>query len=166
MSPQAIRRTRSLAALLLALAPAILLAQTTGPAGAAKPSSRQSHGTPRGWKLTLPAGDPARGRATFARFECYSCHEVKGHAFPAPGNREAIGPELSAMGPRHAPDYFLEALVNPSATIERGKGYQASDGSSKMPSYNESMTVQELLDLVAFLRSLAPRPGKPVGHPH
>jgi len=43
--------------------------------------------------------------------------------------------------------------------IERSKGYQAADGSSKMPSFNDSMTVQELIDLIAYLRALTPAPG-------
>ena len=37
------------------------------------------------------------------------------------------------MGPLHEIDYFAEAIINPGAVIEHGKGYQAADGSSKMP---------------------------------
>jgi hypothetical protein len=33
-----------------------------------------------------------------------------------------------------------------------------------MPSFNDSMTVQELIDLVAFLRSLKPPSETPPGH--
>jgi len=134
-----------------------------------------AHGTPAGWRLHWPAGDPARGRAVFVKFECGSCHEVRGERFAAPTRKDAVGPELSAMGPRHPPEYFLEAIVAPSATIEPGKGYAAADGSSKMPTSNDSMTVQELIDLVAYLRSLrppgagptrssAPAPPAPSGH--
>lgn len=47
--------------------------------------------------------------------------------------------------------------------IEKGKGYQAPDGSSKMPSFNDSLSVQELIDLVAYLRALKPPAGRP-GH--
>ena len=100
-----------------------------------------------------------KGREAFAKLECYSCHEVKGETFPAPTEEGKVGPELSAMGPLHDPDYFAEALINPSAVIEQGKGFQAPDGSSKMPSFNDSMTVQELIDLVAFLRGLKPPTG-------
>ena len=42
-------------------------------------------------------------------------------------------------------------VINPSAVVEKGKSYQGPDGSSKMPSFNDSMTVQELIDLVAYL---------------
>jgi hypothetical protein len=67
------------------------------------------------------------------------------------------------MGPLHEVEYFAESILNPGAVIERGKGYQAADGSSKMPSFNDSMTVQELIDLVAYLRTLKPPAGQ--GHP-
>jgi hypothetical protein len=43
--------------------------------------------------------------------------------------------------------------------IEKGKGYQTVDGSSKMPSFNGSLSVQELIDLVAYLRALKPPAG-------
>jgi len=108
----------------------------------------------------------------FSKLECYSCHEVKGEKFPPPGDGAKLGPELSAMAPMHDVDYFAESIINPSALIEKGKGYEAADGSSKMPSFNDSMTVQELIDLVSFLRTLkplasgsaAPRaPGAPAG---
>jgi Cytochrome c len=122
------------------------------------------HRTPKGWKFRWPKGDPIRGREAFAKLECHSCHEVRGEQFPGPTRSDMLGPELSQMGALHEPEYFAEALINPSAVIEKGKGYQAADGSSKMPSFNESMTVQEAIDLVAFLRALRPGPRKPGGH--
>jgi mono/diheme cytochrome c family protein len=134
-------------------------------APAASPSRpHEQHGTPTGWKFTWPKGDPMKGRAVFAKLECYSCHEVRGEKFPAPKEKEKVGPELSMMGPLHEVDYFAEAIINPSAVIEKGKGYQAPDGSSKMPSFNDSLNVQELIDLVAFLRALKPPSGGAGGH--
>jgi mono/diheme cytochrome c family protein len=117
------------------------------------------HGTPTGWRFTWPKDDVAKGRAAFTKFECYACHEVKGEKFPAPREPGKVGPELSHMGPLHEVDYFAEAVLNPGAVIERGMSYQAADGSSKMPSFNDSMTVRELIDLVAYLRALKPPPG-------
>jgi mono/diheme cytochrome c family protein len=129
----------------------------------AQPAARGEHGTPAGWTFSWPAGDPGRGRAAFARFECYSCHEVRGERYPIPSERGKLGPELSAMGPLHDGAYFVEAIVNPNAVIDRGRGYEAADGSSKMPSYNDSLTVQELIDLVAYLRALRPPAAGPAG---
>ncbi len=130
----------------------------------ARPQPHGDHGTPEGWKLTWPKGDPAKGRQVFSKLECYACHEVKGEKFPATREKGKIGPELSMMGPLHEADYFAEAIINPGAVIEKGKGYQAADGTSKMPSFNDSMTVQELIDLVAFLGVLKPPGGTPAGH--
>jgi mono/diheme cytochrome c family protein len=133
---------------------------------AAAPAPHQ-HGTPAGWTFRWPKGDPARGREVFVKLECYSCHEVRGEPFPLPTDRKAVGPELSQMGPLHEPEYFAEAIIHPNATIERGQGYEAPDGSSKMPSYNDSVTVQEVVDLVAYLAALKPAASAPAGgHKH
>ncbi len=115
------------------------------------------HGTPEGWKFTWPSGDAAAGREVFVKLECHSCHEVKGEQFPKPDRTSKpgmVGPELSAMAPLHPPEYFAEAIINPSAVIEEGKGYRAPDGKSKMPSYNDLVTIQEVIDLVANLKDL------------
>ena len=116
------------------------------------------------WQFALPQGDPRRGREVFMKFECYSCHQVLGESFPAPGG-EAVGPELSQMGPMHPPEYFAESIMNPGAVIGEDR-YRADDGRSKMPSFNDIMTVDELVDLVAFLKSLGGgHPGGPPGAP-
>jgi mono/diheme cytochrome c family protein len=120
-----------------------------------------NHGTPAGWRFSWPAGDPGRGREVFARYECFSCHEVRGERFPAPRDASNVGPELASMGPAHEVEYFVEAIITPNAVIDRGKGYDAVDGSSKMPSFNDTLTVQELLDLVTFLKGLRPPPAPP-----
>ena len=115
------------------------------------------------WQFALPQGDPRRGREVFMKFECYSCHQVLGEKFPQPGG-DAIGPELSQMASMHPLEYFAESIMNPSAVIE--DRYRAADGRSKMPSFNDIMTVEELIDLVAFLKSLGGgHPGGPPGAP-
>ncbi|MBI2089463.1 MAG: copper-binding protein [Deltaproteobacteria bacterium] len=109
---------------------------------------------PEAWQFRLPKGYPAKGREVYKKFECYSCHEVRGENFPAPEG-DAVGPELSQMGPLHPVEYFTESIVNPSVLVE--KRYRGPDGKSKMPSFNEDMTVQELIDLSAYLASLKPK---------
>jgi mono/diheme cytochrome c family protein len=134
--------------------------------GRQEPSKKETghieHGTPEDWRFTWPQGDPAKGREVFVKLECYSCHEVKGEKFSAP--RGEIGPELSMMGPLHKGEYFAEAIINPNAVIQKGQGYEAADGASKMPSYNDLVTVQEVIDLVAYLKSLQPTVGAPADH--
>ncbi len=102
-----------------------------------------------------------KGRAVFVKFECYSCHEVKGESFRPPDPGSTVGPELSAMAGNHPPEFFAESIINPGAVIDKGRGYEAPDGSSKMPSFNEDMTVKDLTDLVAYLMSLKPQPETP-----
>jgi len=134
------------------------------PARQPAPDPHAGHGTPKGWKFTLPKGDPAKGREVFAKLECYACHQVKGERFPAPTEQTKVGPELSQMAPLHEPEFFAEAVIHPSAVIDKGKGYQAADGSSKMPEFNDAITVRELIDLVAYLRSLKAAAGAGGGH--
>ncbi len=155
-----------LAALLIGILPGVQAQPKPASARPATPPDLLPHGTPRGWKLVWPKGDPAKGREVFTKLECYSCHEVRGERFPAPTDTGKVGPELAQMGPVHPAEYFAEAIINPSAVIEKGKGYQAPDGTSKMPSYNDSVTVQEVIDLVAYLRQLRPAPGAPAGQGH
>ena len=137
--------------------------QQRGDRAAPPAGAHEGHVTPKGWRFTWPKGDPAKGREAFAKFECYSCHAVSGQTFPAPSDPGKVGPELAAMAPLHEAAYFAESIIHPSAVIEKGKGYEGPDGSSKMPSFNESMGVQEAIDLVAFLKSLKPA-GPPASH--
>lgn len=135
------------------------------------PPARQrapsQHGDPEGWRFKVPPGDAARGRTAFEKFECYKCHEVNGEKFPAPSQRDAIGPELSSMGGHHSAGFLAESILNPSAFIDKGQAYASPDGTSKMPSFNDSMTIQELIDLVAFVRALSPAAApSPARHHH
>ena len=135
------------------------------PAGSPAPGAgAHDHGTPPGWKFTLPKGDPAKGRAVFVKLQCYACHEVKGQTFPGAKGAASIGPELSEMAAHHEAEFFAEAIVNPNALIDEPQ-WRAPDGTSRMPSFNDLLTVQELVDLVAFLKSLTP-PAPGGGHRH
>jgi len=110
---------------------------------------------PKGWTFKMAKGDPVRGRAVYDKFSCYSCHEIRGEQFPPFDKTQAVGPELSQMGPLHPLEYFTESIVNPDAV--GAKKYRGPDGRSKMPSFNADMTVQELIDISAYLASLRPR---------
>jgi mono/diheme cytochrome c family protein len=119
--------------------------------------------TPKGWQFAIPAGDHHAGRQVFIDFECFKCHEVLGEDFPAPKAEQGdVGPALSGMGAMHPAEYFAETIIDPNASVAwrikhhktETKGYLGADGKSKMPSYNETMTVQQLIDVVAYLKSL------------
>ena len=116
-----------------------------------KQETEDGHHHPENWQFTLPPGDIVEGRKTFVKFDCFSCHEVKGDKFPKPQG-EAVGPELSQMGAMHPLEYFAESVMHPSAEVSPKK-YLAPDGTSKMPSFNEYMTVLELINLSAYMSS-------------
>ena len=112
-------------------------------------------GTPPGWRFRIPAGDAEEGRGVFIKMECYSCHNIDGGKFPNGGAKPAnVGPDLTGMGAMHGEaEYFFESIVNPNRVILKGPGY-IKDGRSIMPNYADSIGLQEVIDLVAYLNSL------------
>jgi hypothetical protein len=115
----------------------------------------QHGGVPAGWTFSFPSGDPQSGRAVFAKLECYQCHAVAGESFPQTSSAERpSGPELTGMGGRHPTEYLAESILNPQAVVVLGPGYTDTAGLSIMPDYRHSVTVDELIDLVAYLKSL------------
>ncbi len=118
-------------------------------------------GIPPGWQFLMPPGDPQKGKKVYIAMECFTCHEIKGQHFPGAGKKPGdVGPELTGMGQHHPVEYLAEAIMNPNRVIIEGPGYTGPDGLSKMPDYNDSLTVRQLIDLVAYLKSLTP----PKGH--
>ena len=116
--------------------------------------AEEGHRHPQNWLFRLPPGDATEGRQIFVKFECASCHQIKGESFPKPEG-PSVGLELSQMGPMHPLEYFTESIIHPNAEIS-SKRYKGPDGTSKMPSFNEDMTVQELIDISAYLASVRP----------
>lgn len=110
-----------------------------------------SGGVPPGWLFSPPPGDAERGRGVFARLGCGACHRV---GDGAPSASTGVGPDLADAGEHHPAGYLLESVINPDAVIVEGPGYTGADGRSIMPSYADRLTVAELLDLVAYLRTL------------
>ena len=135
----------------------LALAQTPTPITATKPITMEelhrAGGVPRGWKFTLPPGDAKTGRALFAKLECNKCHEVKPD-FPKTGGAGDVGPALTGMGAHHPAEYFAQSIVDPNAVILAGPGFVGPDGRSIMPDYRDSLTFAELVDLVAYIKSL------------
>jgi Cu/Ag efflux protein CusF len=107
---------------------------------------------PQGWRFTMPTGNPAKGRTVFEKFECYYCHEIRGEQFPSPTEN---APELSQMGSMHPVEFFAESIMNPNAVVR--KVYREADGQSPMTNFAEKMTVQELIDVSAYVASLRPK---------
>jgi hypothetical protein len=113
---------------------------------------------PASWRFALPEGNPLDGRKLFVEMECYKSHEVKGETFPAVADADkGVGPELSQMAGRHPVEFFAESIIDPNAVIDpeaKERGYLGDDGKSKMPNYNDILTVKQVADLAPYLASL------------
>lgn len=145
-------------------APAATTAPQIIPRRVTEQEIHSNGGIPRGWKFSVPPGDAARGRELFADFECYKCHAIKTEKFPVPEDGTYVGPELTGMGRIHPAEYIAESILFPNAVIEDEPGNTGPDGLSKMPSYAESLSVPQWLDLVAYLKSLTAGGEHPEGH--
>jgi len=119
--------------------------------------ARQSQ-VPEGWHFSLPAGDPSRGEGVFTRLGCGSCHNVAGRDLGAAGKQtRGVGPDLTPEQAALPPEYLAERLITTDRFLPHGlfkATYSRSDGSSRMDNFNEEMSVSELIDLVAFLKSI------------
>jgi hypothetical protein len=106
---------------------------------------------PQGWQFTLPDGDANAGKTVFLNMKCYSCHaiEIAGEKLPPPRSKGA-GPALGGYSvlPK---EYLAESLIKPH-TIVAAPGYTVKEGRAAMGEYNHLLSVQEVIDLVAFLK--------------
>ena len=104
----------------------------------------------------LPDGDANQGREVFLYMQCNQCHTIEGTELPAIPYAD---PAYIELGGRVATvktyGDLVTSIINPSHKLAAGyaKEKVSQDGESKMYTYNRHMTVQELIDLVAFLQS-------------
>jgi hypothetical protein len=105
----------------------------------------------------LPQGDAARGREAFVDLRCNACHEIEGFDAPTPivaETRVLLGGQTSRV---KTYGDLLTSIANPSHRITRGYPPETVtvDGVPLMTliKLNEVMTVQQLVDLAAFLQS-------------
>lgn len=112
--------------------------------------------SPKGF--SLPEGDVVEGEKVFMQYQCQACHALKGYKddsliteFDTPiplGGTSSIVKTYAQL---------VTSVINPSHKLApRSKSVEEKitndDGSSKMRVFNDVMTVQELIDLVAFLQ--------------
>ena len=127
------------------LATSIAVSSLAGAAAAPTPPK-----VPSGWKFSLADGDARAGRTVFLNMKCYSCHAIE-----IPGEKLAMrskgaGPELN--GYSLLPKEYLAESIMKFHTVVAAPGYTVKEGRAAMGEYNHFLTVQELVDLVAFLK--------------
>ena len=95
----------------------------------------------------LPVGDAAAGREAFVALECYSCHAVPGDAEMPPPDGEVQAPECDDALAGKSREYIADSIISPSHIIP------PPEMDSPMVNLRAEMSVQQLIDLVAFCRS-------------
>lgn len=107
-------------------------------------------------QIHLPAGDATRGEALFTSLGCVSCHLAGGtkqqESATASPKKIRLG---SATGQRMSYGQLVTAIVNPSHRFapQYFSKNVSKDGESLMNNYNDTLTVTQLTDLVAFLQT-------------
>jgi hypothetical protein len=108
---------------------------------------------PKAWTFTFPEGNPAAGKVVFMRMECYSCHAINLPGENLPADSGGIGPALTPGYSKLPAAYLAESVIK-AHTVVAAPGYELKAGQAGMGKYNHFLTVQELIDLVAFLEHL------------
>ena len=109
--------------------------------------------------IVLPTGDAGAGRQAFQDLKCHACHRVAGeNRLPAP-IAEARGPDLDATLSRRDVSEIAEAIIAPSHSVSvktsaAVKARLAREMKSPMGDFSRVLTVRQLADLLAYLRSV------------
>ena len=115
-------------------------------------------GPKSGHGFRLPDGDINRGQVVFVEFECNACHSVGTiEQLTAASSENSISVKLGGkVTSIQTYGQLVTSIVNPShRLVGRYPKEQVStaDGESLMQNYNDEMTVNQLIHLVAFLQS-------------
>lgn len=102
----------------------------------------------------FPEGDAAAGKKVFHAMKCYVCHAVPGGDFPAPHARPPVDVPLGSLQSGQSRERLAESILAPSHRIAPGVLLE-DKGLSRMGDFSESMSVRQLIDLTAYLESLA-----------
>ena len=114
-------------------------------------------GPKSGKGFTLPDGEVEQGLAVFTKLRCHDCHSVSGIELP-PGEQSDEKPIHLGGKVTRIKTYgeLVTSIINPSHRLAPGYATEqisSAEGESRMRNYNEVMTVDELIHLVAFLQS-------------
>lgn len=103
----------------------------------------------------LPKGDPAAGKKFFSELKCNSCHWVQNDLDLAVPVTAKAGPLLGYKQAGYSVGWIANSIVSPSHTIALNSDGQSEDSElSRMGDFSETMTVRQLIDLVAYIKSL------------
>lgn len=107
--------------------------------------------------FSLPEGSVEQGNLVLQKYQCLSCHAVSGvERLPELIDNPDFSIRLGGKSTK-VKTYadLLTSVINPSHKFSTGYPLKTvkEGGVSKMKTYNDVMTVTELVDLVTFLQS-------------
>lgn len=109
--------------------------------------------SPKGFRL--PDGDPVAGEEAFIGLGCYACHMIEGVNLPSFLDKAPMQVVLGGKT-SNVKTYgeLVTSIINPSHKLASRYPEEdvSSEGESFMPIVNKVMTVQQLVDVVAFLQ--------------
>ncbi len=103
--------------------------------------------------LALPLGDPQAGREAFHALRCAACHAVAEDE-SSPPRIDAPAPVLGRVQARFEPGQIATAIVSPSHEINPEARPAMEGDDSPMKEFSDVLTLRQLVDLVAYVRSL------------
>jgi mono/diheme cytochrome c family protein len=105
----------------------------------------------------LPDGDADRGLAAFTELRCHVCHSIEGLELEYLGTGAAdvrLGGTVTRV---KTYGELVTSIINPSHRLARGYPREevsnAGESLMTLASVNDVMTVQQLIDVVAFLQA-------------
>ena len=101
----------------------------------------------------LSGGDPASGRKAFFALKCDTCHTVAGEKIVI-RDLDLTGPQLGSAQALQSPDQIASSIAAPTHMVSKIAGPPRKTGGSSMGDYSHVITVSQLVDLVAYIRSL------------
>jgi len=93
---------------------------------------------------------------SFKHLQCHACHAIESIEQLGGSGEKGISVKLGGDVSRiKTYGQLVTSIINPSHRLAKGYPLEMiqTDGVSKMPNYNDTMTVSQLIDLVAFLQS-------------
>lgn len=116
-----------------------------------KSASPEAYARQLAWNPPLK-GDPQEGRRWAMDLECDQCHNFPGARREKMGD---VGPDLTYIGAVQRPDYLLESIKDPNATVVPYSRYLDPAHKSKMPLYDKDVLPEKgYYDIVEFMRTL------------
>lgn len=110
---------------------------------------------PGNWVFTMPEGNARVGQETFEKLQCGSCHNTYLSGNTSDTERPAIGPDLTVGYNNLSREYLAESIIKAHRVVA-DPAYVLKEGQAGMGKYNHVLTVQELIDVVEYLKQPPP----------